>query len=217
MKDADRIADWLRRKNAFTSNLLAAAALALLALGAVLTFLIFWALYLVLWLGSYKLVGELSHQTLLVLSTAAVLLLLVVNFFIDYDHFEADLWASAASDPALYYRSPGGGGGGGAVALLFLCGPRAVTASLRLLRRAWRLRHWDVAGCAAALSYLAKKDARVPAGEALAHLPKRSDFGRVCDQLRSLDGVLFLGRMPVDLSLSPGLRRELRELRKRAS
>ena len=75
--------------------------------------------------------------------------------------------------------------------------------------RARRFGRMDLAGQAAVLELLYRKDKRVPFEEIAAAAPPGHYVGAIVQQLRELDAVLFLKSAPPGLALTSDFRQEM--------
>ncbi len=91
---------------------------------------------------------------------------------------------------------------------ILLSGPRAFFWALRWIPHGVRVGKMDQGGCAAVLALLHKRGARVAYRE-LGESVKVQNFPRVLEQLRLIDGVLFLKSEPRGLALGSELKAEL--------
>lgn len=91
---------------------------------------------------------------------------------------------------------------------ILFSGPRAAIWSAKQIGQGYMLYRVDVAGCAAVLDLLCRTGHRMSYQEITAAIPGLNPV-LVFDQLRLLDGVLFLTSSPPGLSLESGLREAL--------
>lgn len=92
---------------------------------------------------------------------------------------------------------------------LFSMGPRLMLEGLRQMRCCEQLGGLDVAVCARALGYLARKNAAVTWRDLVAQCPQLPQ-ARLREQLGLLDGVLFLGEDAARVTLMDPFRARLR-------
>jgi hypothetical protein len=95
------------------------------------------------------------------------------------------------------------------ITTLLYTGPRLVTGALRMYGRARRFGRMDLAGEAAVLELLYRKDKRAPFEEIAAAAPPGHYVGAIVQQLRELDAVLFLKSPPPGLALTSDFRQEM--------
>jgi hypothetical protein len=95
------------------------------------------------------------------------------------------------------------------ITTLLYTGPRLVTGSMRMCGKGRRLARMDLAGQAAVLELLYRKDKRVPFEEIAAAVPPGHYVGAIVQQLRELDAVLFLKSPPPGLALTSDFRQEM--------
>jgi hypothetical protein len=103
------------------------------------------------------------------------------------------------------------------ITIFLYTGPRLVTGAMRMCGRARRFRRMDLAGEAAVLELLYRKDKRVPFEEIAAAVPPGHYVGLIVQQLRELDAVLFLKSAPPGLALTSDFRQEMRGLEPESS
>lgn len=94
---------------------------------------------------------------------------------------------------------------------VLLGGPGALQSSLESFRRSLRQLRLDVPRCARILEVVALRGARVSFAELEKIVPDANRF-HVFQQLRDIDGVVFLLREPAGVSVIEELRRELQRL-----
>ncbi len=94
------------------------------------------------------------------------------------------------------------------IADVLFCGPRVAVWSIRRIVYAIRLVFFDVLGCAAAITVLYDADGRM-SYEEINESVEGLDPVRAFQQLRLLDGVVYLESEPRGLSLGTELRKEL--------
>jgi hypothetical protein len=94
------------------------------------------------------------------------------------------------------------------VADVLFCGPRVTVWSFRQVGRVFRLLSLDVAGCAAVLTILHDAGQRMSYHDISESIEGLNPV-RVFNQLRLLDGVLFLQSDPPGLSIGTNLKKEL--------
>jgi len=103
------------------------------------------------------------------------------------------------------------------ITIFLYTGPRLVTGAVRMCGRARRFRRMDLAGEAAVLELLYRKDKRVPFEEIASVVPPGHYVGLIVQQLRELDAVLFLKSAPPGLALTSDFRQEMRGLEPESS
>jgi hypothetical protein len=222
------IAAWLSKKTTGMTGWLLLGSLGQFLFALAVLFVTFWIIYAVIWLGFNWLV-PIAHVTRMWISLAVLALLFVGNATTDRAYLQKYSFTTGTfnEEPVSFYV-PGVGLGSTINPLapesvhsyakmvtnaLYL-GPRLVTGSFRMLARALRLRGIDREGCAAALTFLMKQDARVPFKEVAEAIPSGHDVCAVFEQLHEFDGVMFLKSKPAGLSLLSDFREELRSLKK---
>jgi hypothetical protein len=95
------------------------------------------------------------------------------------------------------------------ITIFLYTGPRLVTGAVRMCGRARRFRQMDLAGEAAVLELLYRKDKRVPFEDIAAAAPPGHYVGSIVQQLREMDAVLFLKSAPPGLALTSDFRLEM--------
>jgi hypothetical protein len=223
MTHEEAIAVWLRRRCRLMVLLNVAGSVASLLLGLLALFITFWVIYVGLYIAVNWIIPH-SHDTRWWLSAALLTTLFVICIFTDLRWLERDFLASAAADydeftfaVAQVLGYPGMGTSAMTwvrfVSYLVCTGPRLVMQSPRLARQAARQHTFDVAGCAAVLRFLSRKDQRVPYEDTDEVIPAGHEGKRVYRHLRSLQGVIFLKSDPPGLSLTSTFRNELRMMK----
>ena len=87
-----------------------------------------------------------------------------------------------------------------------LCiGPKTVASSFKNFRRAERLKHMDLNGCAAVITVLLGHDGRVPFPKIVAAIEGLDPY-RTFPQMGDIHGVLFLKKEPQGMSLTSEFR-----------
>jgi hypothetical protein len=221
---SDAIRVWLKKKKAWGSvQCESFAALGGLA-GILVVFLTFWLAYAIIWFGWYGVSAvfelafnkkpHLSHGLILLCSGIFIVLLFIQHFRTDPSHWGDYPRRDYVSSPALQMQAGAFGGllfmlaypGASAnmVADILLVGPRLVTGTCQLAKKGLRMKKLDQDGCAALLSFLYSRINMVPYEDL-----KSANWEPWFDQLRSIDGVLFLEK---GLVLSGELRSELNNL-----
>jgi hypothetical protein len=229
MSDVELIADWLRRRNRTAANYYLLGAAAMLLLGLVALAITWWVVYLVVWVGFGWLV-ELAHTGRTIVACVVVVLLFPLNAFTDRRELEQFSFTTgtAHGQPVSFYIPTVGMGSTinplapdsflsftRALATLLLIGPRLVTAAFQMAVLAMRLRVMDWHGVAEVLAFLASRDNRAPFKSIVRTIPPEHDVQTVLNQLREVDGVMYLLHSePTGVSLSTELRGELRQLLK---
>jgi hypothetical protein len=94
---------------------------------------------------------------------------------------------------------------------LYSIGPRLLLEGLHQIRNCAQLGELNVAACARALTYLARKNAAVTRDELMAHCAQ-VPWERLREQLLLLDGVLFLGEDGLRVTLMEPFRLLLRSM-----
>jgi hypothetical protein len=217
------VENWVRRKKAAEVAGSLGTGLVALVAGCLILFLTFWFTYAILWIGmqgasafsdlvfSHRL--RLSHETRLIGAGLFIVLLFIGNARTSRE----DLGAHPKDD----YPVTLGLGGDLLSSLgillahpeatskmscdLLYTGPRLVTGSWGLFRRAGRMRAVDVEGCGAVLNLLATCPGGVSNGALAEAFPDR-DLAALTRQLRDLEWVV---RLEKGLSLTHDLRTEL--------
>lgn len=89
-----------------------------------------------------------------------------------------------------------------------LCvGPKLVFSSVKKFRRAERLKHMDLNGCAAVVTVLLSNDSKVPFWQIVQSIENFDPY-RIFPQMGDVQGVLFLKKEPQGMSLTSELREE---------
>jgi hypothetical protein len=212
---------WLRKKRSMQGLLRAIGGLALLVLGAAITFITFWLIYLVIWFPLHWF--QVGHNTLLLIAGLLTLLLFVGNARTDREYLrEYSFTTGTFTDKIVTLYVPGVGmasninplapdtmhSGVKMITSALYTGPRAVTAALRMLRTAYRLGTLDIKGCAAVIAFLHKHPGRAAYKE-IAESLTGLDPVKTFPQLSNIDGVLFLEKDPAGLALTSELTAEL--------
>jgi len=214
---------WVRRKKATeVAGSLGVGLVALLA-GCLILFVTFWFTYAVLWIGMQgvsafsELVSShclrLSHETRLIGAGLFIVLLFIGNARTSREDLSAypkddypvtlSLGGDLLSSLGILLAHPEATSK--MTSDLLYTGPRLVTGSWRLFRRAGRLRALDVEGCGAVLNLLATCPGGV-SNEVLGEALPDRDLAALTHQLRDLEWVVPLER---GLSLTQDLRTEL--------
>jgi hypothetical protein len=90
---------------------------------------------------------------------------------------------------------------------LLCIGPRTVSSSFKKFRRAGRLKHLDLNGCAAVITVLLSNEGRVPFLKIVNAIEGLEPL-RVFPQMGDIEGVLFLKKEPQGMSLTSDFREE---------
>src|ERR1044071_1863513 len=220
---------WLKRR--ITRDAAGNVFLALLALaaGAVVLTITFFFTYPIVWFGINLGVSGLSRllfnlplhvafPTILLVCWLTLVLLFVGNATTNRE----DL----ANLPKRNYTAyPSGAGLLGALGFLLaypgassrlivdilFTGPRLVVAAWNATKKACRLLRMDADGCARVLAVLPSRNGHFSLDE-LMEWSGLADGSRVFQQLRDIDGVVFLHSEPAGMSLTAELRQELRAI-----
>jgi hypothetical protein len=89
-----------------------------------------------------------------------------------------------------------------------LCiGPKTVASSFRNFRRAERMKHLELNGCAAVITVLLGHDSKVPFNKIVASIEGLDPY-RTFPQMGDIHGVLFLKKEPQGMSLTSEFREE---------
>ena len=217
------VENWVKRKKAAEVAGSLGTGLVALVAGCLILFLTFWFTYAILWIGmqgvsafselvfSHRL--RLSHETRLIGAGLFLVLLFIGNARTSREYL--------GTYPKEDYPATLGLGGDLLSSLgillahpeaaskmssdLLYTGPRLVTGSWGLFRRAGRMRRVDAEGCGAVLNLLATCPGSV-SHEALAEAFPDRDLAALTRQLRDLEWVVPLEK---GLSLTHDLRNEL--------
>ncbi len=193
-----------------------------------LLFINFWFTYGVLWFLSFSF-HRLSHNVLLLLSAAFMLLVVIVGSRQNWEDLDPvskqvrlaeDMeitltpWSrygvsystNAVTAQAFEVRTIA------TFANYVLCGSvKLVLGALGRLRQTRRLRSKDIAGCSRVIWWLWVAGKRQSFAEIVAAVPGINPV-RVFEDLQTVDGVLFLTGEPPGLTLHPELKTELDSL-----
>jgi hypothetical protein len=218
MKATPAIAAWLQRQIRRALGWLLLDAFLMLVLGVLVLLGTFGLLYLALFLGFDWLIAD--SETRFWVSGGLVVVLFILHRLTNHARLERELLLSAgdARRSLLHILgvSPSPVTGkpvwGNLLGFLLLGGPRLMTAFVAVLKRLRFLRSADSNGAAAALTYLAERELRVPLGEVDRALPHGSEPKLVWPLLQEIDGVLIHDTEPQSVSLTSELRDELRGL-----
>ena len=196
--------------------------------GLLVLFVSFWVAYGVIWFVSHSLF-HLSHRVILLVAGGFMTLVVIVGArqnwqnldpveqhvrlaeqmditLSPWNRYGMSLDTDAVKAGAFEIRSMA------SAVNCFLCGGvLLVLGSLPKLRRFQRLRRIDVDGCARVVALLHAAARRQSFDEIVEKLPGL-DPVNVFDDLRYIDGVLFLSSEPSGLMLNPELRSELNHL-----
>lgn len=216
---------WLRRRNRAAMGWNLAGAVGLMLAGVVVLYVSFWVCYGVIWFVSSPFL-PVSHGVRLLLSAGFILLVVVVGArqnwedidplrqqvrmakdmditFSPFNQYGVSLKTDAVKAGAFEVRSIA------AVCNAVLCGgAKLLIGGVRSLRRFWRLRSLEVDGCARVLALLAAQGRRQSFTEIVQKIPGLNPV-RTFDDLRYVEGVLFLSNEPPGLTLHPDLKAEL--------
>jgi hypothetical protein len=222
-KPTQALATWLDGYIKTRSASLLLGSLGLLLLGAVVLFVTFWVVYLVIYLG-FDWIFHMSHTVRLWVSAGFMLLLFIGNATTDREYLETySFTPGTSSDKVVHIDIPGVVSGSTVnplapdsahsyvkiITSVLYGGPRLVSNAWQLLRRVQRLRGLDRDACTAVLALLAASDGKVPFTEIASAIPRGHDVATVLERLRDIDGVLFLKAEPAGLSLLSDFREEL--------
>jgi hypothetical protein len=196
----------------------------MLLLAALVLFVTYWIVYVVLYLG-FEWLFPGSHIARLVGSLIVLVLLFIGNATTDRRYLETYSFTTGTSygRPVTIYVPMVGMAStinplapesvhsfAKFITGLLYTGPRWATEGVRLIGRARRLAGLDVEGCAPVLALLAKKDGVVPFAELAAVIPVGHDVVTVLCRVQDLDGVRVVRGEPAGLMLLSDLRGELR-------
>jgi hypothetical protein len=224
MRHQRGIVPGLLKKTRSDAALSLLGAIGLFILGVFVVFVTFWIVYAIVWFGFNWCLPH-SHDTRLWISAIVIVLLFIGNATTDRAYLESYSFTTGTSydKPVSIHVSRVGLGSTinplapdsahsyvKIVTTLLFSGPRLITAAWRLFARSLRLRAIDAEGCAAVLAFLAARDQRAPFQDIVPVIPKGHDLRVIFQQLRDVDGVLFLKSEPAGLSLTSELRDELR-------
>ncbi len=219
----NKLKDWLESKIRQECWLSVSGSIGLILLGSFVTFLTFWIIY-----GIAGFVGlslfSVSHNGLLVFSGIIVAVLFIANAISDREHLErlefekgpgvtATIWIGRLTGHGMTAAFVGPKNFSSFVKILstiILSGPRLFALAWRLAYKAARLRRMDIATCARIISMLTKKESKIPITKIVAKF-SNIDPQIVFPQLRDINGIVFLLKEPIGLTITPGLVDEIRE------
>ena len=226
--DSKPIKIWLKKKA--RKEMAASASIGGLSLvsGVLVLFFTFWFVYAVIWFGSFGISAasellvskrvSLPHAWKLGLSAAFIGLLFIGNARTSREYLGAYPRSNYVSSPAAF---------GGGLALIWIlkhseASSRMISDLLfsgpRLVMGAWDLGHKvlllncvDFETCGLVLTSLAARESSISKDELAQEIPE-SQWVKTVNELALFDGVLFLDKERVRLSLSEDLRGELRAI-----
>jgi hypothetical protein len=196
---------------------------------AVVLFITFWIIYLVVVLATFSLF-PLSHETRLIVSATALGLLFIGNATADRRQLESYSFTTGTShSKPVTLHVPFLGAGSTinplapdsihsqikVLASIVCFGPRLAAAALRSVVRLWRLSRIEIEGCAAVMSTLSAADGPVPFPELAQVLPGGHDPSIILAQVQEVPGVRLVTSEPAGLSLYSDLRKEMQKLGRR--
>jgi hypothetical protein len=97
------------------------------------------------------------------------------------------------------------------IATILFIGPSLVVTAYRMFRKAGQLYRLDIPSCAAVIELLERVDKKMPYQQIVESIPGM-DASIVFNQLRDIEGVLFLEKEPTGLILSNDLKADLKKL-----
>lgn len=226
---SDNVQRWLRRRARRDAAGNVAVVFLALAAGAVVLTVTFFFTYALVWFAfrfAVSSVSEIllnrpvrpSHAMILWICSGILGLLFIGNARTSREDLGTRPRQNYTASPSqLGFLGPLGvllaypGASSRLIADLLFTGPRCVVAAWRASQKAARLLRLDVESCACVLAVLAERDGHL-SREELAEQSGARNAGRAFEQLRDIEGVVFLDLGLPGLSLTADLRQELRAL-----
>ncbi len=213
--------EWLSKKTKQEAGLCYLGAAGLFVVGGFVVYVTYWIIYFFIWLFVCSWL-DLSNQMVSILSGIVTGLLFVSYFFDDLDSLE-EYEFETGPDVRMKVKIAGALGHGWAAgfmgpktsrstirmfASILLIGPGIVATAGRLLQRGRRLRKFDVDNGSRILTALSKAGKGVSFADLFQKYPTMRPQ-TILEQLRDIDGVVFLSTEPQGLTMTDSLREEI--------
>jgi hypothetical protein len=218
---------WLARKNRAAILWRGASGILFLVAGLLVLFVSFWVTYGVLWFLSFSFFRVGRHVLLLISGAFMALVVSVgsrqnledLDLLKAQQHSAEDLDITLASNRygMRFDTNVAAAGAFEVRSIASLCnyvlcgGVKLVLGAIARLRLAHRLRSLDIEACARVVELLWTMNKRQSFAEIVQRVPGLNPV-RVFEDLRSVEGILFLASEPAGLALHPDLRGELDSL-----
>jgi len=195
----------------------------LVPLSLIVAWLTYWIIWVTLWIG-FRPLFDLSNDA--VGNWAYVFLATIFAWqFLRGSEFEETYRFSGESEAGTiqlnFARATGNGwvllfdpgvahGFVKVIALLYLTAPRMLGLALMLHHKAVRLQQMDVPACSRVIGLLMRAQGRVPIEKIAEEFPD-TDLSRIVPPLADVDGVVFLEKKGMGLTLAPRFMEEFTE------
>ena len=189
----------------------------------IVAWLTYWIIWVTLWIG-FRPLFDLSNAAIDYLSYL-VLATIFVWQFLRGSEFEETYRFSGESEAGTvtldFSRATGNGwvllfdpgvahGFVKVIALLYLTAPRMLGLALMLHHKTNRLKQMDVPACSRVIGMLMRAQGRVPIDKIAAEFPE-ADLSQIIPPLGDVDGVVFLEKDGMGLTLAPRFMEEFNE------
>jgi hypothetical protein len=224
--NADKVSLWLGKRLRTTEVQSGVLAVLFVVVSLVILFVSFWVTYGVVWFVSFSFKLPLSHHVILLIAASFMVVVVIVGARQKRDGADMleqqvklaedmDITLSPWTRYGMTYDTNAMKTGAfeirsvASAANYVLCGGVLLGFSaMDKVRLRRRLKTIDVAGCSKVLALLLATARRTPFAEIVERIPGL-DPVKVFDDLRFVEGVLFLATDPAGLTLNPELREEL--------
>jgi hypothetical protein len=189
----------------------------------IVAWLTYWIIWVTLWIG-FRPLFDLSNAAIDYLSYLVLATIFVWQFFRGSE-FEETFRFSGESEAGTvslnFARASGNGwvllfdpgvahGFVKVIALLYLTAPRMLGLALMLHRKVNRLKQMDVPACSRVIGLLMRAQGRVPIEKIAAEFPD-ADLAQIVQPLADVDGVVFLEKNGMGLTLAPRFMEDFNE------